>query len=137
MIIVLVKINVFLVVFSKVKPKRKWISQGESEVITPNILKRDFNASKPNAVCNKLYRYSKSQAMSLAFILGTLSLVYFFTICTLESNGRSLFQITLTGSSKNWESRSLVINSFVSPEAKTCPSFSSKVLLKTGKISST
>jgi putative transposase len=32
----------------KVKPKRKWKSQGESEVIAPNILKRDFSASKPN-----------------------------------------------------------------------------------------
>lgn len=32
----------------KVKPKRKWKSQGESEVIAPNILNRDFNASKPN-----------------------------------------------------------------------------------------
>lgn len=32
----------------KVKPKRKWKSQGESEVITPNILNRDFSASKPN-----------------------------------------------------------------------------------------
>jgi putative transposase len=32
----------------KVKKKRKWKSQGESEVIAPNILKRDFCASKPN-----------------------------------------------------------------------------------------
>lgn len=32
----------------KVKPKRKWKSQGESEVIAPNILKRNFTASKPN-----------------------------------------------------------------------------------------
>ena len=32
----------------KVKPKRKWKSQGVSEVIAPNILKRDFSASKPN-----------------------------------------------------------------------------------------
>ena len=32
----------------KVKPKRKWKSQGESEVIAPNILNRNFNASKPN-----------------------------------------------------------------------------------------
>lgn len=32
----------------KVKPKRKWKSQGESEVIVPNILNRDFSASKPN-----------------------------------------------------------------------------------------
>lgn len=32
----------------KVKPKRKWKSQGESEVIAPNLLNRDFNASNPN-----------------------------------------------------------------------------------------
>lgn len=32
----------------KVKPKRKWKSQGESEVIAPNILNRDFHASNPN-----------------------------------------------------------------------------------------
>lgn len=32
----------------RVKPKRKWKSQGASEVIAPNILKRDFTASKPN-----------------------------------------------------------------------------------------
>jgi transposase InsO family protein len=32
----------------KVKPKRKWKSQGESEVIAPNILNRDFHASSPN-----------------------------------------------------------------------------------------
>lgn len=32
----------------KVKPKRKWKSQGESVVIAPNILNRDFSASKPN-----------------------------------------------------------------------------------------
>jgi putative transposase len=32
----------------KVKPKRKWKSQGESEVIAPNILNRHFHASSPN-----------------------------------------------------------------------------------------
>lgn len=32
----------------KVKPKRKWKSQGESEIIAPNILNRDFSACKPN-----------------------------------------------------------------------------------------
>jgi putative transposase len=32
----------------KVKPKRKWKSQGESEMVAPNILNRDFSASKPN-----------------------------------------------------------------------------------------
>lgn len=32
----------------KVKPKRKWKSQCESEIIAPNFLNRDFTASKPN-----------------------------------------------------------------------------------------
>ena len=32
----------------RVKPKRKWKSQGESIVIAPNILERDFTASAPN-----------------------------------------------------------------------------------------
>ncbi len=32
----------------RVKPKRKWKSQGESIIIAPNLLKRDFTASEPN-----------------------------------------------------------------------------------------
>ena len=32
----------------KVKQKRKWKSQGESEVVAPNLLKRNFTATKPN-----------------------------------------------------------------------------------------
>src|SRR5699024_10910090 len=32
----------------RVKPKRKWKSQGESIVIAPDLLKRDFTASEPN-----------------------------------------------------------------------------------------
>ncbi len=32
----------------KVKPKRKWKSQGESSMVAPNILNRDFRASQPN-----------------------------------------------------------------------------------------
>lgn len=32
----------------RIKPKRKWKSQGESIIITPNLLNRDFKASKPN-----------------------------------------------------------------------------------------
>ncbi|KFO16553.1 transposase [Enterococcus faecium] len=32
----------------QVKPKRKWKSQGESVIIAPNLLKRNFTASKPN-----------------------------------------------------------------------------------------
>ncbi len=32
----------------RVKPKRRWKSQGESEVIAPNIINRDFSACKPN-----------------------------------------------------------------------------------------
>lgn len=32
----------------RVKPKRKWKSQGETVIIAPNLLKRNFTASKPN-----------------------------------------------------------------------------------------
>lgn len=32
----------------RIKPKRKWKSQGESIVIAPNLLKRDFTAVRPN-----------------------------------------------------------------------------------------
>jgi len=32
----------------RVKPKRKWKSQGETVIIAPNLLGRDFTAAKPN-----------------------------------------------------------------------------------------
>lgn len=32
----------------RIKPKRKWKSQGESVIIAPDLLKRDFTAVKPN-----------------------------------------------------------------------------------------
>lgn len=32
----------------RVKPKRRWKSQGETEIIAPNVLARDFTASGPN-----------------------------------------------------------------------------------------
>lgn len=32
----------------RIKPKRKWKSQGESIIIAPDLLKRDFTASEPN-----------------------------------------------------------------------------------------
>lgn len=32
----------------RVKPKRKWKSQGESIIIAPDLLKRDFTVSEPN-----------------------------------------------------------------------------------------
>ena len=32
----------------KVKPKRKWKTQGDIEIVVPNILNRNFVASKPN-----------------------------------------------------------------------------------------
>ncbi|EXJ22890.1 Mobile element protein [Alkalibacterium sp. AK22] len=32
----------------RVKPKRKWKSQGEAVIIAPNLLKRNFTASQPN-----------------------------------------------------------------------------------------
>jgi putative transposase len=32
----------------RVNAKRKWKSQGESAIVAPNLLKRDFTASQPN-----------------------------------------------------------------------------------------
>lgn len=32
----------------RIKPKRKWKSQGESIIIAPDLLKRDFTAARPN-----------------------------------------------------------------------------------------
>ncbi|MDO5742776.1 MAG: IS3 family transposase, partial [Vagococcus sp.] len=32
----------------RVKPKRKWKSQGETAIVAPNLLKRNFTASNPN-----------------------------------------------------------------------------------------
>lgn len=32
----------------RIKPKRKWKSQGEQQIIVPNLLERNFFASKPN-----------------------------------------------------------------------------------------
>ena len=32
----------------RIKPKRKWKSQGESIIVAPDLLKRNFSASKPN-----------------------------------------------------------------------------------------
>lgn len=32
----------------RIKPKRKWKSQGDSVIIAPNLLQRDFTASAPN-----------------------------------------------------------------------------------------
>lgn len=32
----------------RVKPKRKWKSQGETVLVTPNVLERNFTASEPN-----------------------------------------------------------------------------------------
>jgi putative transposase len=55
----------------KVKPKRKWKSQGESEVIAPNILNRDFTASKPNEkwVTDITYIQYGSETLYLSTIL--------------------------------------------------------------------
>jgi putative transposase len=55
----------------KVKPKRKWKLQGESEVIAPNILNRDFSASKPNEkwVTDITYIQYGSETLYLSTIL--------------------------------------------------------------------
>ncbi len=55
----------------RVKPKRKWKSQGKSEVIAPNILNRDFNARKPNEkwVTDITYIQYGSETMYLSTII--------------------------------------------------------------------
>ena len=55
----------------KVKPKRKWKSQGESEVVAPNILNRDFSASKSNEkwVTDITYIQYGSETMYLSTII--------------------------------------------------------------------
>nr|WP_281259220.1 IS3 family transposase [Alteribacillus bidgolensis] len=55
----------------KVKPKRKWKSQGESEVIAPNVLNRDFRAAKPNEkwVTDNTYIQYGSETLYLSTIM--------------------------------------------------------------------
>jgi putative transposase len=60
----------------KVKPKRKWKSQGESEVIAPNILNRDFSASKPN----------KKWVTDITYIQYGSETLYLSTIMDLYNN---------------------------------------------------
>lgn len=61
----------------KVKPKRKWkSSQGECEVIAPNILNRDFHACKPN----------EKWVTDITYILYGSETLYLSTIMDLYNN---------------------------------------------------
>jgi transposase InsO family protein len=55
----------------RVKPKCKWKTQGESVIIAPNILQRDFTASRPNQkwVTDITYIQYGSSTMYLSTIL--------------------------------------------------------------------
>ena len=55
----------------RVKPKRKWQSQGESVIIAPNLLQRDFTATAPNQkwVTDITYIQYGSSTMYLSTII--------------------------------------------------------------------
>src|SRR5699024_4062131 len=60
----------------RVKPKRKWKSQGESIVIAPDLLKRDFTASEPN----------KKWVTDVTYIQYGSTTKYLYTIMDLFNN---------------------------------------------------
>lgn len=60
----------------KVKPKRRWKSQGESEIIAPNILNQDFSACKPN----------EKWVTDITYILYDRTTLYLSTIMDLYNN---------------------------------------------------
>lgn len=60
----------------RIKPKRKWKSQGESIIIAPDLLKRDFTASKPN----------QKWVTDIAYIQYGSSTKYLSTIMDLFNN---------------------------------------------------
>ncbi|WP_411842499.1 IS3 family transposase [Salinicoccus sp. HZC-1] len=55
----------------RIKPKRKWKSQGESIIVTPNLLQRNFTASAPNQkwVTDITYIQYGSSTMYLSTIM--------------------------------------------------------------------
>ncbi|WP_192811882.1 IS3 family transposase, partial [Paenisporosarcina sp. TG20] len=55
----------------RIKPKRKWKSQGESVIVAPNLLQRDFTASAPNQkwVTDITYIQYGSSTMYLSTIM--------------------------------------------------------------------
>lgn len=60
----------------RVKPKRRWKSQGETVIIAPNLLERDFTASKPN----------EKWVTDITYIQYGTSTLYLSTILDLYNN---------------------------------------------------
>ncbi|MFE8700051.1 IS3 family transposase [Cytobacillus sp. FJAT-54145] len=60
----------------RVKPKRKWKSQGESVIIAPNLLQRDFTAASPN----------QKWVTDITYIQYGSSTLYLSTIMDLYNN---------------------------------------------------
>ena len=60
----------------RVKPKRKWKSQGETEIVAPNILERDFTAAKQN----------EKWVTDITYIMYGSTTLYLSTILDLYNN---------------------------------------------------
>jgi transposase InsO family protein len=60
----------------RVKPKRRWKSQGESTIIAPNVLQRDFYATEPN----------QKWVTDITYIQYGTSTLYLSTIMDLFNN---------------------------------------------------
>lgn len=60
----------------RVKPKRRWKSQGEAIIIAPNLLQRDFTAAQPN----------KKWVTDITYIQYGSSTLYLSTIIDLFNN---------------------------------------------------
>lgn len=67
----------------RVKPKRKWKSQGESILIAPNILQRNFHATKPN----------QKWVTDITYIQYGPSTLYLSTIMDLYNNEIVAYQL--------------------------------------------
>lgn len=67
----------------KVKPKRKWKSNGESEVIAPNILNRNFSTTKPN----------EKWVTDITYIQYGSEILYLSTIMDLYNNEIVAFKL--------------------------------------------
>lgn len=81
----------------KVKPKRKWKSQGESEVIAPYILNRNFSASKPN----------EKWVTDITYIQYGSETLYLSTIMDLYNNEIVAYKLY------NYQQTSLVVDTLV------------------------
>lgn len=72
----------------RVKPKRKWKSQGETIIIAPDLIKRNFQASKPNQKWVTDITYI--QYGSTVKYLSTIMDLYNNEIVAYKTNGFSL-----------------------------------------------